>query len=36
MFDSDLSKLVIAEIEKIEVAVSIQTAYILSSQYGTY
>ena len=35
-FDSELRKLIIAEIEKIEVAVRTQTAYILSSQYGAY
>lgn len=35
-FDSELRKLIIAEIEKIEVAVRTQTAYILSSQYGSY
>ena len=35
-FDSELRKLIIAEIEKIEVAVRTQTAYILSLQYGSY
>ncbi len=35
-FDSELRKLIIAEVEKIEVAVRTQTAYILSSQYGAY
>lgn len=36
MFDSELRKLVIAEIEKIKVAFRMQTAYILSSQYDAY
>ena len=31
-FDSELRKLIITELEKIEVAVRTQTAYILSSQ----
>ena len=35
-FDSELRKLIIAEIEKIEVAVRTQTAYILSSQHDAY
>lgn len=34
-FDSELRKLIIAEIEKIEVAVRTQTAYILS-QHDAY
>lgn len=33
-FDSELRKLIIAELEKIEVAVRTQTAYILSSIYS--
>lgn len=33
-FDSELRKFVIVELEKIEVAVRTQTAYILSSRYG--
>ena len=32
-FDSELRKLIITELEKIEVAVRTQTAYILSSQW---
>lgn len=35
-FDSELRKLIIAELEKIEVAVRTQTAYILSSQYHAH
>ncbi|MCD7941679.1 MAG: Abi family protein [Bacteroides intestinalis] len=35
-FDSELRKLIITELEKIEVAVRTQTAYILSSQWGGY
>lgn len=35
-FDSELRKLIIAEIEKIEIAVRTQTAYILSSQHDAY
>lgn len=33
-FDSELRKLIITELEKIEIAVRTQTAYILSSQFG--
>lgn len=35
-FDSELRKLIIAELEKIEVAVRTQTAYILSTQYHAH
>lgn len=35
-FDSELRKLIITELEKIEVAVRTQTAYILSSQWDGY
>lgn len=35
-FDSELRKLIIAELEKIEIAVRTQIAYILSSQYDGY
>ena len=35
-FDSELRKLIITELEKIEVAVRTQVAYILSSQYNGY
>ena len=35
-FDSELRKLIIAELEKIEVAVRTQAAYILSSQYHAH
>lgn len=35
-FDSELRKLIITELEKIEVAVRTQVAYILSSQYHGY
>ena len=35
-FDSELRKLIITELEKIEVAVRTQTTYILSSQFGSH
>lgn len=35
-FDSELRRMVMTELEKIEVAVRTQTAYILSSQYDGY
>lgn len=35
-FDSELRKLIITKLEKIEVAVRTQTAYILSSQWDGY
>ena len=35
-FDSELRKLIIAELEKIEVAVRTQTGYILSTQWDGY
>lgn len=35
-FDCELRKLIVAELEKIEVAVRTQIAYILSSQYDGY